>query len=193
VQPDGERTYRLCVPDAHTHPHLTLQLHLPERYPSLHPPAFQLHCNFLPGDAITALVARLESSFTPGAVVLYEWVECLREGLKALAPTDPRVPDEGGSSAGDAAAADALTQRLESAAVLDHGSRGPGGEPRAEQRAGDSGCSVAITHGAPFIEKKSTFQAHLAAVTSVEEVRRAGAPVVVLGWASGVWCALLLQ
>lgn len=66
LQGVGDATYRACIPSAAAQPHLALTLHLPARYPSLHPPVFQLQCDYVPSDALDALASRLEALFVPG-------------------------------------------------------------------------------------------------------------------------------
>lgn len=66
--PTATDSYSLGIPAAGSSARLSLALHLPESYPSTHPPLFELHSDFLPGDVLEELSQELEAAFCPGVI-----------------------------------------------------------------------------------------------------------------------------
>lgn len=127
----------------------TLRVSCPVGYPTQDCPVFEVRAAWLGDDERRRLAEDLERIYgeSGGEVVLYDCVEHLREvmGLKAAeAVEEVTVPP---SAACEAAVAAADSEEGESAAEAPE-----------------------IYHGEPFVDRKSTFQAHVARVGSVEEV-----------------------
>jgi hypothetical protein len=78
-----------------------LRVHLPPSYPSEHPPVLELSdsCDCLPGDVLLGLAAELEAMFSPGEVVLWNWVEHLRERWPDIAPQQQQPQADGHAAA----------------------------------------------------------------------------------------------
>lgn len=106
-------------------------------------------------------------SFT-GEVVLWQWVEHLRERWTGLAPK-PAAEDAAADAAAYADAEAALAAELQAAELLESGDEAGAGERRQRQArglaAGDEELERAlaevaetVVHGEPFTERRSTFQ-----------------------------------
>jgi hypothetical protein len=167
------RAFVLLLPDADAAVRLAFRAHLPSAYPSRDPPVLDLELNGVPGvsaqeQALDELAEELHAAFVPGEVCLYGWIERAREWLDTLAgalcpePKDPAQRE-------DKPVADPLPF------VLEEKVRPAANEDRAQSAAAsiDPGILRAlnsIVHGEPYMEKKSTFQAHVATVKSQTEV-----------------------
>ena len=57
----------VTLPEPGAQPCLQLRAHLPDSYPSQHPPVFELGCELLPPDVLGSLATELEGLFSPGA------------------------------------------------------------------------------------------------------------------------------
>lgn len=181
---------------------LYLHCALPESYPSADPPLFELHSEWLPYGVLDSLTSELESRFSPGEgrpparrpccrrgdrrerspqpcrpageVVLFEWVELLRERWAealAQAAADDALREEAaadGAAALAAAAAEQLSLGEAAAAAQAH--RAPASAEEEALQAAIAEVSERIVHGEPFVAKRSTFQAHLAPATRVAHV-----------------------
>ncbi|KAK9814487.1 hypothetical protein WJX72_006663 [[Myrmecia] bisecta] len=177
-----EHYLEVAVPSRDAVPHVTLRVHLPANYPSQAPPVAELLGARLASDLQPWAVQQLEALFTPGEVVLYNWVEWLKEQeiLWASSHSPPAAAEPSSTAAdakGDAATALAQLDLHEE----DHASDAAattGQEAHTEQQRRQNDLLLAavveaeqtIVHGEPFTEKKSTFQGHLAPVTSAQDV-----------------------
>eukprot|EP00887_Chlorella_sp_A99_P002656 scaffold6.g2656.t1 len=111
-----------------------------------------------------------------GWEVLFTWVELLRERWEELTEHQ-RLAEEQAAAAAAAEAAE-VAEALEAAALQEErtasggaaGSAGAGGGRSAALEAAMAELGGRIVHGEPFTEKRSTFQAHLAPATSMEQV-----------------------
>ncbi|KAG2444222.1 hypothetical protein HYH02_009160 [Chlamydomonas schloesseri] len=144
---------------------VVLRASLPADYPTSAAPIAELFGNHLSDDVLSWAARQLEEMFSPGEVVLYNWVEWLKEQeLLWSAPAGP-----GGASGGKGQV---------DAAAGEGGEGGSGTSRRAaavkeavrEAEAVELLRALKVTSGEPYIEKKSTFQAHVAPVRSFEEV-----------------------
>lgn len=126
-------------------------------------------CDCLPRDVLAGMAAELEAMFSPGDVVLWNWVEHLRERWTDVCPPRQQVPphDRRETEAGADAALSAELQAVE----LLGGGGGPDLQQARQQERGGSGDAAAaeleaamaevagsVMHGEPFTEKRSTFQ-----------------------------------
>lgn len=117
----------VVLPNAHS-PSVEITICLPPSYPSNDPPSATI--TGLADGARLQLLHTLQGMFSPGQVVLYNWVDHLLTTPGAWQPSSHQEP--------------------------------PAAAPL--------GPTPPITHGEPVTDRKSTFQAHVATVTSVEEV-----------------------
>lgn len=135
--------------------HVRMVLHLPADYPSCSPPILELHDSSLSCLSSTeALGKELFSMFTPGDVVLFDWIENIKDMCDQAASRDTEEEEEvvGASSA--------LPSTEDQAKVeLD------------ELKEAMELVSSRIITGEAFLERKSTFQAHIAQITSPIEAK----------------------
>ncbi|KAI7845864.1 hypothetical protein COHA_000598 [Chlorella ohadii] len=182
VQVLDAATWCMSIPEPEAQPHITLRVHLPATYPSQHPPVFELSCDILSSGQLGELAAELEALFAPGEVVLWQWVEHLKERWANLAPQPAAEDAAAAAGAGAGADADAaLAAELQAAELSECGDEAGAGERRQRQArglaAGDPELERAlaevaetVVHGEPFTERRSTFQAHVAPATSMKHV-----------------------
>lgn len=173
----GAAAYAFSVPNARAQPRLEVRAHLPASYPSQHPPIVELECGLLPPDVLAGLAAELEAMFVPGEVVLWTWLEHLRERWADLAPQQQAGGRREVAAAGSEADA-ALAAELQAAELL-AGESSSGGQAAQRWRHQESDAKLeaamaevaeAVVHGEPCTEKRSTFQAHLVPATSMKHV-----------------------
>jgi hypothetical protein len=152
----GDRELALAIPSWNEAPRIQLSIHLPENYPSAIPPVFELQCR--PSDALNDegrghIAHQLQSMFNPGEVVIFAWATWLQEEWERLAPRGDELA---------VCVADADAQ-LPASSGDKHAIASPSTLPVANP--------VQFISGEPLMEKKSTFQAHLAVVTTCEQVQ----------------------
>eukprot|EP00198_Chlamydomonas_reinhardtii_P003848 XP_001693184.1 predicted protein [Chlamydomonas reinhardtii] len=109
---------------------VVLRASLPSDYPASSPPIAELFGSHLSDDLLGWAARQMETMFTPGEVVLYQFVEWLKEQELLWS-----VPE--------------AVREAEVVELL---------------------RALRVTSGEPHVEKKSTFQAHVAPVKSFEEV-----------------------
>mmetsp|Transcript_38518 Transcript_38518/g.90956 ORF Transcript_38518/g.90956 Transcript_38518/m.90956 type:complete len:423 (+) Transcript_38518:210-1478(+) len=193
----GEDTFELSLTMADGH-ELVLHCALPPSYPSEASPVYELRAEWLHPADEAALAAGLESLSMEGKgeVQVFKWTEWLRDDAPSLLsysspPSAAQAPLEDADAAAAAVAALELEEEeCGSDAVLavlsDHGAlEAVGVSPVQEQHADLHGAvrlsgpvspalvqkwEEAIQHGEPFTDRKSTFQAHLASVESLQDV-----------------------
>ncbi|EFJ41263.1 hypothetical protein VOLCADRAFT_119765 [Volvox carteri f. nagariensis] len=138
---------------------VVLRASLPYDYPSLSCPVAVLYGNHLSDDVLSWAVKQMEAMFTPGEVVLYNWVEWLREQHDMLWAV-PSVRQQAQKQQGQEGEGGGGTSRR--AAQPQEAVR----EAEVMELLG----ALRVTSGVPYVEKKSTFQAHVAPVSSFEQV-----------------------
>eukprot|EP00929_Paragymnodinium_shiwhaense_P076017 TRINITY_DN38989_c0_g1_i1.p1 TRINITY_DN38989_c0_g1~~TRINITY_DN38989_c0_g1_i1.p1 ORF type:complete len:533 (-),score=142.67 TRINITY_DN38989_c0_g1_i1:254-1852(-) len=153
-------------------------IYLPLTYPRLDPPTLVLDGHGeaeVPPEVITELL----EDWTPGEVCVYQWVERFRDAVG-----NNGALTAAGVCESDEALARAMAEQLaEDDAEAEAEQRLPGnfvylpaapeyGQRRRTFKADsmDDRNKVEILHGEPALEKKSTFIAHLARVSSMEQV-----------------------
>lgn len=162
----AERSCKILVPfDEGTEagPHMTLQVWLPEDYPSSQSPVAQLSAPHLSEDLASWAVHELEGQFRAGESIVFEWVTWLKEQpelqppVQAAQELDQLTLEEGRQQEAELDAEEVRQQSVlwQQAKV----------EAKRKQE-----IEKRLVHGEPFTERKSTFQAHLAPVSSSEEV-----------------------
>ncbi|XP_062502063.1 protein IMPACT-A-like isoform X2 [Corticium candelabrum] len=151
---------------------VTLQVVLPFDYPGSSPPMYELIAPWMSEDDVARLASQFEliARDSHGEVVIYQWIECVREHLNSLlhdgkcetvaeaALEHCLSPDDGFK-----VALRASTELLDSASLCQF-------IPEQTVECGDQVGCPEIAHGEPVVDRKSTFQAHLATVTSKLEV-----------------------
>jgi hypothetical protein len=177
--------------------HLILRVQYLPTYPAQTPPLFSLHCGSMESvmiDSISeALVrifedARAENPDTQGEAVVYNWVEWLRENVEE---PNAEVQEEGSSADRLIRAVERQQQekaaikeqeQAEAAAAAADGEEGGGeaynaaewAEWEKQQGAQMDVLAVAagtkLHHGETITDRKSVFQAHLAAVSCKSQV-----------------------
>lgn len=164
----------LCVhiPDRSSVPRMDVRITLPTTYPTLSAPVVELSCRLLDDEAVASLAGRLSALFVPGEVVLFAWIELLREEWETIPPPQPTSNASG--------EAQHIADALERVVPLqqDVEEQGAGALTTAPQhgQAAEMEQSVAevcgrIVHGHAVTEKRSTFQAHLAPIHSVQQAQ----------------------
>ncbi|CAG8514255.1 9717_t:CDS:2, partial [Dentiscutata heterogama] len=142
---------------------LTLQFYLPQDYPSSSQPTYEitsLYCGTLKIDdkLRNKIDEKFKELFVPGQVVLFEWIEFLREFMQqtleqqlAKKMQEEEIKEE---------------LMLEDEIIT---------EEYEEQNLRDESKQIAdfpnIKSGEPLEHKKSVFMAHLASVQNVQEVQ----------------------
>ncbi len=187
----GRALFCLSTLPAHSHPQvdlpgaplpttLTLRAHLPAEYPSASAPVLEA---VLPGAdaavadaAATAVAAALEAAWaeTPRVPILYSVVEALREREEAIAVARQAAEDEDAAEAKDEDADEAADEAAERGGRGGAGGDGhhhPPQQPASTATTADEAFSAlaAALHIAshpPVVVKRSTFQAHVAPVSS---------------------------
>ncbi|KAG1672268.1 hypothetical protein FOA52_004282 [Chlamydomonas sp. UWO 241] len=178
-----ERSLQAYLPDRDAFPRLVLRAHLPLSYPSSLPPILELNGPHLSDDIVGWAAGYVDTCFTPGEVVMYEYLEWLREQADLVGAC-------AGSGAGASAGARADDGQEEEGEAWEEGDgeeedgdefeappEGAGGAAEASrlvyaaEEALVDAMAARIISGEPVMERKSTFQAHVAPVSSVNEVK----------------------
>ncbi|GLI69689.1 hypothetical protein VaNZ11_014377 [Volvox africanus] len=165
----------VCIP----HPQggiqeVVLRVSLPSDYPSSSCPVAALYGDHLSDDVLAWAVKQLATLFTPGDVVLYNWVEWLRE--QEIFWAVPSAPSQQVLHNGKQQQREHREQRGDEGAEEEGATHGSSRRPATikegirEAEAVELLRAMRVTSGEPYVEKKSTFQAHVAPVRSFEEV-----------------------
>jgi len=170
---------------------LALRIHLPPGYPREKPPGLRIEgaC----GGQGPALMQELLAQWAPGDACVYEWMERLREALGgfASAPEEEKAEAAGAEKEAGGAGKTGGSPRREQGSTAPCSEAGgeftfqsnfrpPGRGPKSVKQgqrqrhfgieSGDPAHAVDLVHGAPLVDRKSTFQAHLACVCCMEQV-----------------------
>ena len=165
-----DRDIRIGIPSLKASPHLLLLVSFPNEYPSRCPPVFELQCDVLDASTITEMATYMETHlFQPGEVVLFRWVEWLQEEWEPPPPPSALEPDSTPELATKCDDEEDLTSELQSLSNL-HISHQKMKKEATTEIDDENPSNVVIIHGEPLTERKSTFQAHIAAVTDVADV-----------------------
>jgi RWD domain/Uncharacterized protein family UPF0029 len=139
---------------------VVIDFHIPEAYPSSNMPVYEITSVYCGTQKIDASVreeidANLKAMFVPGEVVLFEWINWLKEYLDTTYPEEKQQQEEEEEEkqAEDIESAnDSTTSKIDSSTAED--------EECPEIKSGES-----------LIDRKSVFVGHVATVTSVEQVQ----------------------
>ncbi|CAK8681911.1 unnamed protein product [Clavelina lepadiformis] len=144
VVDETSRVYKISICDT-TKFKIDLQVVLPPTYPSYTAPKYELHAPWLKSHNRSTLQDKLDKVYQEnvGQSVLFMWVEAIREFVQEKLDSVAAVQD----------AHERLSPKMieEDETVIR--------EP-----------APAIKHGEPFTDRRSTFQAHLACVTTPQQV-----------------------
>jgi putative IMPACT (imprinted ancient) family translation regulator len=177
------RTVHAYLPSKSSIPHLVVVAHLHSDYPAHAPPLIELHAPpHVSDDMMAAASRQLEVLFIPGEVVLFRYIEWLKEQpqlytVNALKASGVGALDEENHLPVDACCP--LTKEMEAMEDNCHcaGSAVPAVQVQRTRSSGGTDSDMMVTmsqrikSGMPVTVKKSTFQAHLASVNSVDEVK----------------------
>jgi hypothetical protein len=163
---------------------VTVQVTCPEGYPTTSAPIYELrNCEWLDDNDILHIAEQLTQVYKDheGEVVVYQLIECIRDYITSninRADTGIAKQDIQTTAEGDEATtmnASSFTTDLD---VTEHISEVPT-RPNVEQHisestnsdkvCGEEQCPT-ILHGEPLTDRKSTFQAHVAAINTKQEV-----------------------
>ncbi|XP_013381455.1 protein IMPACT-like [Lingula anatina] len=189
VVDEAERHYCIEITDGKEKPKwkITLQVTLPSDYPGSSPPTYEINAPWLRGAVRYELQNTLEEVYVEnaGESIIYLWVEKIRDYLSSKKDDLELVSSEADACSDDMnvnlkmqdvvdeATGDLhpepdldlsdLSEEVKSLEVLPQTFHKPDLVEKIQ-------CPV-IHHGDPVKDRKSTFQAHLAAVNSEEEVQ----------------------
>lgn len=171
----SDSPFRLCV-------------YFPDSYPSTSEPVVEMVAHWLSEEAKQRISGELHRIFleNAGNVIIFTWVEWLKEQdwiweetrKRAEVKRGREVPvvecemmisiankNDDAKNVGKGSLAASSKFHVEDAEEKDVSS-----EQIHDKNLEELDTLLGITHGAPFTEKKSTFQAHLAAINSVDQV-----------------------
>lgn len=148
---------------------LCLQVMLPSEYPGTAPPVYQLNAPWLKGHERAELAKSLEEIYMKniGESILYQWVEKIRDALIQKSQITEPGPDEKKKTEEEEVEG-------EDDPILEHPPENPvktwdlkisDPVPEAEELP-------PIAHGVPITDRRSTFQAHLAPVVCIDQVKK---------------------
>ncbi|XP_025938977.1 protein IMPACT isoform X1 [Apteryx rowi] len=172
VVDEDEKIYCIKISDCLEQPKWTLclQVVLPPGYPSAEPPIYQLNASWLRGQDYMELANSLEEIYIQnlGESILYLWVEKIREVLIEKAQSsDPAEPDNKKTS-------EEVDEDNEDDFLLDY-------QPVQEDsvkmlnfitsESQEDEELPSIHHGNPITDRRSTFQAHLAPVVTLQQMQ----------------------
>ncbi|GAX78693.1 hypothetical protein CEUSTIGMA_g6131.t1 [Chlamydomonas eustigma] len=169
-------TVHAYLPSKSCVPHLVVSAHLHTDYPAHTAPLLEFHAPpHVSNDMIAAALRDMDQLFIPGEVVLFRYIEWLKD--------QPQLYNVDAVKACSAAALDKAHDPqdvnlpiAEKVDAKEASSYDMGPAIQGLHKGGDANSELVvevrqrIVSGPPIIEKKSTFQAHLASVNSVEEV-----------------------
>uniref|UniRef100_A0A0G4FH36 RWD domain-containing protein n=1 Tax=Chromera velia CCMP2878 TaxID=1169474 RepID=A0A0G4FH36_9ALVE len=166
---------------------------IPASYPAEHPPRLQVQASWLSPEISSELFSGVvESLFSPGCPVLFDACETVRESI----PRPPRPEQSAPSNAKRdtekeghgcvvaetvhvAAKGTKEEKEKERLCMNQTDQTANPSERKEEKEREDTGkgykrtkgyAGPEVFHGTPFVDRKSVFQAHVAQVTSMEEV-----------------------
>lgn len=146
---------------------LCIRVCLPSNYPSTCPPLFELQNGLLTDEQIISLSNQLEdmAASNLGEVVIFKWVEFLREHAPSVSfdgdAVQQDIAEENAEESTDLDSCEYITHDAEWAPA-DHQHLA---SPEIHEK-----WSACIVSGDILVDRKSTFQAHLAPVRSVADV-----------------------
>ncbi|EDL75025.1 imprinted and ancient, isoform CRA_b [Rattus norvegicus] len=148
---------------------LCLQVMLPSEYPGTAPPVYQLNAPWLKGQERAELAKSLEEIYMKniGESILYQWVEKIRDALIQKSQITEPGPDEKKKTEEEEVEG-------EDDPILEHPPENPvkTWDLKISESAPEAEELPPIAHGAPITDRRSTFQAHLAPVVCIDQVKK---------------------
>ncbi|XP_045152041.1 protein IMPACT isoform X2 [Echinops telfairi] len=144
------------------------QVLLPSEYPSTAPPIYQLNAPWLRGQERMDLSNSLEEIYIQniGESILYLWVEKVRDFLiQKSQGTDPEPEVKSKTEEEEVESEEELTE------VFDSETPAQAVEPEMSENKAEAEELPPIDHGVPITDRRSTFQAHLAPVVCLQQVK----------------------
>lgn len=147
---------------------LCLQVMLPSEYPGTAPPVYQLNAPWLKGQERADLANSLEEIYIQniGESILYQWVEKIRDALIQKSQITEPGPDEKKKTEEEEVEG-------EDDPILEHPPENP--VKTLDLKISESAPEAElppIAHGVPITDRRSTFQAHVAPVVCLEQVKK---------------------
>ncbi|XP_076338232.1 protein IMPACT-like isoform X2 [Tachypleus tridentatus] len=150
-------SYSIEIRHKHTEHSVVLKVTLPPEYPLHSPPVYQLSAPWMKGCQKVELSTALEDIYLhSGESILFMWIEKIRDYLDIWDACDNNIQDTSESVA-------------ENCVYVNFEKYKNGGS--SQQRWSDFETPL-IYHGDTIVDRKSTFQAHLAPVVCVEQVQQ---------------------
>lgn len=148
---------------------LCLQVMLPSEYPGTAPPVYQLNAPWLKGHERAELAKSLEEIYMKniGESILYQWVEKIRDALIQKSQITEPGPDEKKKTEEEEVEG-------EDDPILEHPPENPvkTWDLKISDPAPEAEELPPIAHGVPITDRRSTFQAHLAPVVCIDQVKK---------------------
>ncbi|KAK8800078.1 hypothetical protein WA588_002894, partial [Blastocystis sp. NMH] len=168
----SDNSFKILIPNDAGRSDLELIIHYRNTYPSLIYPLFDVYAEWLSDSQIDSIKDSLIQQFADnvGQVVVYNWVEWLRENVHphAIRPEDTPKP----------AKESPVAEEVHTEPILSKANVVPEPLPEKEFMSGASKDGFVkppkcpdVFSDEPFTDRKSTFQAHCAEVHSEEEVK----------------------
>ncbi|XP_014668504.1 PREDICTED: protein IMPACT-like isoform X2 [Priapulus caudatus] len=171
VEDEMSRTYSITLTDmtGGVEISLFLQVTLPTDYPGGAPPIYQLSAPWLKALDKVELCNALEKIYSDniGECILYQWVEKAREFInrKAFDSTESKEVVQLPLECGNFPPSLSVFNQTPEEQL-----------PTTQERLAASTNNLedvpAILHGEPFVDRKSTFQAHLSSVSDLNQVKK---------------------
>ncbi|ORY91266.1 ribosomal protein S5 domain 2-type protein [Syncephalastrum racemosum] len=145
---------------------LVLRFFLPATYPSTTPPVYQVSSVYcgprrVDDEMLQTIEREFQSMFTPGQVVLFEWITWLRDYLEAEISPSP-IEDEETPQRDDQ---DGLAEKMAEASLKEQENQHVSATKQSTVPA-----PPIYSSPEPLVDRKSVFVAHVAQVKSTDEV-----------------------
>ncbi|XP_069778690.1 protein IMPACT isoform X2 [Narcine bancroftii] len=166
VVDEAARIFCIQIVDQQAKWSISLQVSFPPEYPSAAPPVYQLNAPWLRGDERTRLSNDLEEIYlkNSGDCILFLWAQKIQDFLQVKSQSVGAAQDAGW-----------VAEELE----VDHFGCSLSNQSPLQQvalkesssRNSDDMELPPMAHGEPITDRRSTFQAHLAPVVTVNQVK----------------------
>jgi hypothetical protein len=164
-------------PKLGSNPSVRVEMIMPRGYPSAELPMVNVSSSLLDDSVTRSMVSHLEDIFVPGEVVGFAFLSWVQEQWEQLGFSVTVIDDAitySGARENDVSVegeekCDEKKQKDVDKDHEDETKKAGAGNTSSEAQKKWSGK---IFHGEPLVEKKSTFQAHVAPVTSIEDVEQ---------------------
>jgi len=157
-------------PKLGSNPSVRVEMVMPRGYPATELPIVNVSSSLLDDSVTRSMVSHIEDLFVPGEVVGFAFLSWVQEQWEQFGFTLQTAKDatDGADENTVAVEAGGRSDGKESESIL---ADGAGGSCIGAHELSDMWARK-IFHGEPLVEKKSTFQAHVAPVTCIEDVEQ---------------------